>query len=143
MSMKEFAKHVIAVANENQLSVTNLQLQKVMYFSLKTALDESLLNEEVLKNLYDTPFLVWRYGPVEKDVYDTYKIFGADPIIEDDVENKSLKPLNKVIVNNLKEDPFSLVNKSHREKYWAEHESDITGWRSNIEYTFKDIKSEV
>ncbi|KRO21882.1 hypothetical protein IV63_GL000141 [Companilactobacillus crustorum] len=47
MSMNEFAHHIIAVANDNNLSITNLQLQKVMYFSLKEAMKENILNHKV------------------------------------------------------------------------------------------------
>lgn len=34
--MKEFAEHIIAIANENEndKSITNLQLQKIMYFAI-------------------------------------------------------------------------------------------------------------
>ena len=34
MTMSNFAKHILAVAYENKLSVNNLQLQKVMYLSI-------------------------------------------------------------------------------------------------------------
>lgn len=37
MSMEKFANHIIAVANEKQLPITNLQLQKIMYFVLRNA----------------------------------------------------------------------------------------------------------
>ena len=35
MNMEKFANHIIAVAKENKLPITNLQLQKIMYFAFK------------------------------------------------------------------------------------------------------------
>lgn len=140
MSMKKFAQHIIAVANEKNLPVTNLQLQKVMYFALQEALKTNKLNKQVVEEIYDKPFLVWRYGPVEEDVYETYKVFGSDPIVEFDEQEDEYKPLNKDIVNLLNENPFNLVDRSHKEKYWKDHEPDIIGWRSGFEYDLETIK---
>lgn len=140
MSMKDFAHHIIAVANDNELSITNLQLQKVMYFTLQKALKHGLLNQEQLQDLYDSPFLVWRYGPVEKDIYERYSVFGSDSIIEENECKTELNPLNRIIIDELEKDPFDLVNKSHREKFWQEHENEIHGWRSDVKYTLADIK---
>lgn len=36
MNMRNFANHILAIAYENNLSVSNLKLQQVMYFALKT-----------------------------------------------------------------------------------------------------------
>lgn len=140
MSMKKFAQHIIAVANEKNLPVTNLQLQKVMYFALQKALKTNKLNKQVIEEMYDKPFLVWRYGPVEEAVYETYKVFGSDPIVEFDEQEDEYKPLNEDIVNLLNKNPFDLVDKSHKEKYWKDHEPDIIGWRSDLEYDLETIK---
>lgn len=35
MTMRNFAKHIFAVAYENNLSISNLLLHKVMYFSMR------------------------------------------------------------------------------------------------------------
>lgn len=140
MSMNDFAHHIIAVANENSLKVTNLQLQKVMYFSLKEALQKNLFDRKQLTELYDRPFLVWRYGPVERDIYETYKVYGADPITESQNPYSEYKFLDSFIVTELKKDPFELVNESHQEEYWEKHEKDIHGWRSNVEYSLDNVQ---
>lgn len=102
MSMKDFAHHIIAVANENNLPITNLQLQKVMYFTFKDALINQTYDKKWFDTVYDSPFLVWRYGPVEKDIYETYNIYGASPIIEKNEINPKFNRLNKFIIENLK-----------------------------------------
>lgn len=62
MSMEELANHVIAVSQENNLSVSNLELQKILYFTLRNS--RNVLDEEEIKDTYDEPFLAWPYGPV-------------------------------------------------------------------------------
>ena len=64
MTMHQFADHVIAVAKENRLPITNLQLQKVMYFAFKLAKEDQIIEESTLRKMYDQPFEVWQYGPV-------------------------------------------------------------------------------
>lgn len=143
MLMKELARHIIAVANKNSLSITNLKLQKVLYFSLQTAIKEKIYKKEKLEKIYDCPFRVWRYGPVVKEIYDSYRIYGANPIIEDERETILFQPLNDIIVYLLKENSFDLVNRSHQEKFWRKNEMHIIGWRSNIKYSLKDIVKDV
>lgn len=141
MLMRDFAHHIIAVANDNGLSITNLQLHKVMYFTLKRALNDNSLNSHQLDRMYDSPFLVWRYGPVEKNIYETYNVFVSDPIIESDIQVGELLVLNKTIIHELNENPFQLVNISRQELFWKRHESDIAGWRSNVTYSLDNIKT--
>jgi uncharacterized phage-associated protein len=143
MLMNELAQHIIAVANDNNLSVTNLKLQKILYFSLQIAVEEKIYKKEDLEKIYDCPFRVWRYGPVVQEIYDNYRIYGANPIIEDESEIILFQPLNSIIVSLLHEKPFDLVNKSHKERFWIENKEHIIGWRSNIKYSLKDIIKDV
>ncbi len=139
MSMLDFAHHVIAVANEHDIRVTNLQLQKVMYFSFKEAMEEGIIDRTHAVEIYDKPFQVWRYGPVERNVYELYKPNGASPIIEENSEVDTFKPLNEVILKYLRRNPFDLVKESHREKFWLDNEKYISGWRSLVAYELGDI----
>ncbi|EOD87865.1 hypothetical protein UCY_01452 [Enterococcus faecalis EnGen0252] len=60
-------------------SLTNLKLQKLIYFSYATHLVRTG------KKLFDEPIVAFKYGPVVKDVYHIYKDFGRESInIEDD-----------------------------------------------------------
>ena len=54
MTMRDFANHILAVAYENNLSVSNLHLQKIMYFAIREQKD----NLELLSEMYDEPFYV-------------------------------------------------------------------------------------
>lgn len=139
MTMLDFAHHIIAVANTENVAITNLQLQKVMYFSLKEALLTGTLDKEKAEELYDKPFEVWRYGPVVRDIYELYKPNGASSIIEEHEVNHAYENLNSIITKYLEKDPFKLVKKSHEEKFWAVNEQYITGWRSLVTYGIDDI----
>lgn len=142
MTMDALAKHIIGVARQRNVPVTNLQLQKVLFFTLKQALNQQLLDEFAIEKTYNQPFEVWRYGPVEREIYEKYKVYGADPITERDVENPEYQVLNSVILQLLHRDPFELVRLSHQEDFWQQHESNIIGWRSRIAYTLSDVAAE-
>lgn len=142
MTMNQLALHIIALANKNNVSITNLQLQKVMYFSMQRAIRSNLLNNTTLSETYDEPFMVWRYGPVIKTIYEHFNIYGGGPIIDNGEESSMYAPLNSVISGLLRERPFDLVDRSHSERFWIEHSNQINGWRSNVTYGINDIIGE-
>lgn len=139
MSMDRFARHIISVVHNSGQEITNLQLQKIMYFSLQYALRKNLFTQQQLQDIYDVPFLVWRYGPVVKNIYEKYKVYGSDPITENDNECQALSVLNDEIIKLSREDVFDLVDKSHMENHWKTNENKIVGWRSNVVYSLEDI----
>lgn len=139
MTMRDLAQHIIAVAHQANQPITNLQLQKVMYFTLQKILKNKTFDENTIEQLYDSPFLVWRYGPVEKDIYEEYKVYGSDPITVAGSDTTELEGLNSEILTLLQRDPFDLVEASHQERFWQQHQSQIVGWRSNQDYTLADI----
>lgn len=144
MTMKDFAEHIIAVANKEGVTISNLQLQKVMFFTLKDEINKAFESNELSKfsflyRMYDVPFEVWKYGPVERSIYEEYKPYGASGILDKYEENQEMTFLNETVLKYLSEEPFDLVNESHRELFWKNHEKDITGWRSNVKYSFKNV----
>lgn len=144
MTMNQFAHHIIAVAHSEERSITNLQLQKIMYFTFKTILQRELLPEPQIEEVYDEPFLVWRYGPVVESVYDEYKIYGATPITEDyDLDPEfSDQTITKRIVELLQENVFGLVEQSHREEYWQDNQESFEFGRGTVRYGLDDIAAE-
>ena len=138
MSMLNFANHILAVAYENNLSVSNLQLQKVMYFAMREQKD----NHELLSQMYDEPFYVWRYGPVIPKIYRKFKIYGASSIIEKGEKNSIYSIFDKSIINLLNDDPFILVSKSHEHNYWLLNRDKIVNGTSDVKYELKDVLGE-
>lgn len=135
MSMLNFANHILAVAYENKLSVSNLGLQKVMYFAMREQKD----NHELLSQMYDEPFYVWRYGPVVPKIYRKFRIYGASSIIEKGEKNIEYSIFNDSIIKLLKEDLFTLVDKSRKNKFWQKNKDKIVNGTSNIKYKLDDV----
>lgn len=138
--MLRFAEHILSVCQENGRTLTNLHLQKIMYFALKFAMEDELYQRDNFEEIYDEPFYVWQYGPVVPVVYNEFKIFGSGDILgEFDRDDEKFGEMNDFI-NELSEiNPFYLVEISHRNPFWKEHKKDILGYRSNVSYELEDI----
>jgi len=68
------AKEFVKKANDLGRPITQMQLQKMLYFAQGYYLakyDESLIKEG---------FQAWKFGPVIPRIYDIYKFFGSYPI---------------------------------------------------------------
>lgn len=72
------AKELVEVAAANGNPLTNMKLQKLLYFG--HALSLTLLN----KPLFTEKIEPWTYGPVVPDVYHSYKIYGPNIITRND-----------------------------------------------------------
>ena len=138
MTMKDFANHILAVAYENNLSISNLQLQKVMYFAMR----EQKNNYELLSEMYDEPFYIWRYGPTIPGIYRKFRIYGASSIIDKGEKDDSYSIFNKSIVKLLNEEPHSLIAKSREHSYWLSNKDKIIKGTSDIKYRLKDVLGE-
>lgn len=140
MTMRDFAHHVISVAHQNDVSITNLQLQKVMYFTLKQGINEDLINREILEEQYNIPFVTWPYGPVVPDLYFEYNKFGSSPIVSDkETTSETFNELNPIILKLLDIPVFDLVKNSHEEEVWASREDGIFTGVERHEYTLDEV----
>ena len=93
------AKYIISYFHNNNVDVTNLKLQKLLYFL--EAIYMVVLDENYL---FDENFYAWNYGPVSKKVYEQYKIFGSMPITLDEPVN--INKTNEIFIHNL----FTMFN---------------------------------
>lgn len=135
MTMLNFAKHILAIAYENNLAVSNLGLQKVMYFAMREQKD----NHELLSQMYDEPFYVWRYGPIVPKIYRKYRIYGASSIIEKGERNNDYSIFDDSIIDLLNEDLFTLIDKSREHKFWQKNKDKIVKGTSNVKYKLEDV----
>lgn len=135
MSMLNFENHILAVAYENKLSVSNLGLQKVMYFTMR----EHKNNHALLSEIYDEPFYVWRYGAIVPRIHKKYSGYGSRAIIEKGEKNIEYSIFNDSIIKLLKEDLFTLVDKSRENKFWQKNKDKIVNGTSNIKYELDDV----
>jgi len=143
MSMIDFAKYILGRANNSGRGVTNLHLQKIMYFALIDAVRKGILSEEKLSEIYTDydGFEVWPYGPVEVKVYKTYKRFGSTYIVTSDTcEDEQYQMFDEIIDDLLETDVFSLVDESHTHQFWKENINRIRERKiSKARYSVEDI----
>ncbi|EMW5684830.1 hypothetical protein CUT02_02840 [Enterococcus faecium] len=139
MTMRDLADHVIAHAQNTEVGITNLQLQKVLYFTFIDGLRNRRIDAEWIREQYDQNFLVWRYGPVVEEIYEDYSIYGASKIFEPKEEIEEFIFLNPIIEELLDENVFDLVNESHEHEHWKENKDYIVYGRSDIPYTTEDL----
>ena len=71
----DVAAFIVNFAIGNNRPVSNLQLQKILFFA---QCDYMRLHEGA--PLFTDDFEAWQYGPVVPSVYSTYSIFGGSPI---------------------------------------------------------------
>lgn len=122
-SALDISKYIICIAQNNGDPITNLKLQKLLYYAQAWYLVNNNNNR-----LFDEPILAWPYGPVVKSVYDEFKSFGRMPInINCDFDNdfqhlceNDRRFLNEFCQAFLRFSATELVAMTHQEKPWVE-----------------------
>ncbi|MCR1834960.1 DUF4065 domain-containing protein [Oceanobacillus caeni] len=140
MALNHLADHILAVAKRNGYKVTNLQLQKVMFFSLGLHIRRQNQIDDLAEEIYSgAPFSKWKYGPVVEEIYYNYNHYGAESIGSEGNYNPDYESLNDIITNLLKVDVFQLVDLSHKLDSWKNYGDDIVGMKYVAPYTLKEI----
>lgn len=109
----EVAEFMVAYAYNKEKPISNLQLQKILYF---------LWIEYYKKNqiyLFSEKFAAWLFGPVIPEVYYEFCAYGGLPITESfeiDLKNDAAEKFIKHFVDKYSgADPFKMVAQSHQE----------------------------
>lgn len=139
LGMRALANHIINIARKNGINITNLQLQKVMFFTLGLHIRNIHGVDQLVSGTYDEPFEKWKYGPVVESVYYEYNKYQNRPITEPGIYDEDYAEWDTTIINLLNIDVFSLVNLSHRLSAWANHETDIINRNYVPSYTLEEI----
>lgn len=142
--MEKLVDHILGIADISNKQMTNLQLQNVLYLSFIELLISNEIEESEILNMYSegNPFLVWKYGPVIEYYYEKYKKYGSMPILEKGEIQPELEIINESIKGFLEEDPFELAERNRHSYKWQQNEKHIRYGKSNISYTFEDLKDE-
>lgn len=118
----DIAKFIICLAQDNGDLITNLKLQKLLYYAQAWY----LVNFNNQK-LFQDDIQAWQYGPVVPSVYSEFSKFGRNPIILDDKECDSLdltdtikEYLSDFCENFLRFSATELVGMTHNERPWKE-----------------------
>ena len=114
----EVAKYVINHEHGKGREISNLRLQKLLYFVQAKVLVETG------EPCFDDEIEAWDFGPVVPAVYYAYKIFGSwDIVIDTSVPfiDKSVSALIDSIVDSCKDYPtFQLVDITHKQSTWKD-----------------------
>lgn len=120
MKALDVAKYIINKCIELGKPISNLQLQKIMYF---VHLD--FLKKTGKKLITDEKFQAWQYGPVIESIYNKFRIYGGFTIDRRFEECNELNSEDDLLIDssvkkyiNLR--PWELVQKSHNpDGAWA------------------------
>lgn len=106
----DVAKYIISFCFANAKPVSNLKLQKVLYFTWVDFFNESG------KPLFLDDICAWQLGPVIPDVYYEYCSYGGRPIcvpFKQSLGEEDSLLLNRIIGNYMDVPASTLVNITH------------------------------
>ena len=109
-SALDISKYVVTKCVNDGHPITNLQLQKILYYIQKYYLKQGM-------TAFDDQFEAWQFGPVIREVYYYFCGNGAMPIISTydtkiDKDNKNI--INPIVEEKRKLDPWVLVEDTHK-----------------------------
>lgn len=106
----DVAKYVITYCMEMLTPISNLQLQKILYYLQVYYLKRgyALFKEEIF---------AWQHGPVVPEVYYVFSGYGASKIqniYASDIDPKDTAHIDPIVEKLRLLDPWELVNMTHR-----------------------------
>ncbi|WP_072684032.1 Panacea domain-containing protein [Holdemania sp. Marseille-P2844] len=148
--VKDVARYIINYCNDSNIPVSNLKLQKLLYFVQGVsfaAFGEACFTSE---------FEAWSFGPVMPEVYHEFKVFGSNSIpkvetyydftdphdivktFDESVLDSNTKLLVELVVKMFKNySSTKLVSMTHAQAPWADvYEPD----QKSIKITNESIK---
>lgn len=122
-SYEEIADYFIALSNKSENLITNLKLQKLVYYL--QAWHYTLFKEK----LFEKEFQAWIHGPVLPDLYQDYKHFKWKPIdknvgdesidsVEDKLNAEQKELFNQVVDEYFGLSAYELERLTHAESPW-------------------------
>lgn len=116
----DISKYVIDYEYSKHRSVSNLRLQKLLYFVQA----QFLVSNKA--SCFSDNIEAWEFGPVVPNVYHHYKIFGSSCIPRSIVsESHDIKECDKVLINKILDkcarySTSKLVSITHNQKPWKD-----------------------
>ena len=122
------AKYIIDKCTKDQHPISNLQLQKILYYVQKAFLQSGGI-------AFDDDIEAWQFGPVVRAVYDRYCGFGSLPLKLDYTVSLGIdtQEIDRIIVEKRSKKPWDLVEETHAPgKAWSRIYRDGIGNKTVI-----------
>lgn len=103
------AKYIIDKCTTDRFPISNLQLQKILYYIQREFLQQGI-------NAFSEEIEAWQFGPVVPEVYKQYCGFGALPIrmrYEVGLEANDANIVNAIIEKKRILNPWDMVSDTH------------------------------
>ena len=112
-SALDVANYIVNKCVADKKPISNLQLQKILYFLQKEFLQKKH------RPLFTDEIEAWPFGPVVRSVYYKFCGFGASPLFELSKKDINFDPDDKSLINNIVEsnrrkNPWDLVEDTHK-----------------------------
>lgn len=114
-SSKELAHYVVQYCATRSKPISNLQLQKILYFL------QTVYGKNYGSLLFEDCFRAWPYGPVLPEIYKEYSSYGSSPIVEKypELDMSAFFPIQSFLDSGIDflraKSPWDLVKLSHAE----------------------------
>ncbi len=112
VSAVELSKYIVTKCVQDDCSISNLQLQKILYYIQKYFLKHDSL-------AFSDEIEAWQFGPVVPNSYYAFCGFGAMPITNTyaqlpNIGNEEKQVIDKIISEKRKLDPWQMVQETHK-----------------------------
>ena len=142
ISCDVFAKYLLQKGNRSKISISNLKLQKLIYYCQGYSLG---LHG---KPLFIEQIKAWEHGPVVPSIYHEYKPYGDNPIninfnpnYINELSELSVKLIDFVLMKLGGLSAWALRNQSHQETPWLSHYNTTLNKADGKEITHKELTS--
>lgn len=128
----DVAKYIICKCSLDGEPISNLQLQKILYYIQKDFLQIHH------RALFADEFEAWPFGPVVRSIYNKYCGFGSmtiydDQVIEPQFSEEEKKCIDSIVENKRSISPWKMVEDTHAEgKAWDLVFRDGMGYKNII-----------
>jgi uncharacterized phage-associated protein len=108
--IREIANWVLEYAERQQVSISNMQLNKLVYFAYEHAL------KKYGRKLTNAKIEAWEHGPVFREIYRSFKESGNLPIASRAQKYNPAKDIVEIVVPNIAENDEKILEEALKNK---------------------------
>lgn len=108
----EVAKYMITRSYQRRTPISNLAVQKLLYFAQR-----DYMSEGDGTPLFKDPIVAWKWGPVVSEVYYEFCVWGSWTILREypvTLAEKDQQFLDKILTVYPAQNPWDLVDLTHK-----------------------------